>query len=171
MITAILIVQMLVSQGFAANCKTLPGEDPGFLGFRLGMRASAALRHEGKKTDVLDRLKSHSGQRVISDTIPLTSCKLPMRRSLGFDSTGTLTAVGITYKTTPDRIQDARDCAYKWLSNMYGPATDEAIRDSTKQEVWKFGPAQLTLEARGYNARDYFVLIYYYKGDLSEKTP
>ncbi len=182
MIIAILIVQLLAGHGFAAGCKSLAGnkslagykspasDAPEFLGFRLGMRAAAALRHEGKNPDIFERVKSHSGQRVISDTIPLTSCKLPMRRSLGFDSTGSLTAVGLIYKTTPERINAARACAYRWLSNIYGPATGETIRDSTKQNVWKLGPAQITLEARGYNARDYFVLIYYYKRSSAKKT-
>src|SRR5665213_365430 len=170
MLIAILILQLLTGGGHraehyhaASERKLAAIEDPGFLGFRLGMKAAAALRHEGKDPRALNRVKVHAGQRVISDTMALASCKMPMRRSLGFDSAGLLTAVGLTYQTTPELVSTARDCAYHWLSKLYGPAT-ETVRDSTKQEVWKFGPAQITLEARGYNARDYFVLIYYYKG-------
>lgn len=176
MLTIILIVQLLAGSGFVARNAhvaehgSIPSKhrlakagDPGFMGFRLGMKAAAALRHEGKNANAFDRMKTHSGQRVFSDTVPLTFCKLPMRRSLGFDSTGLLTAVGLSYKTTPDSIKETRDCAYEWLSDTYGPASEEVIRDSTRQDVWKLGPAEITLEAKGYNVRDYFVLIYYYK--------
>src|ERR1019366_6240234 len=103
------------------------------------MKAAAALRHEGKNPNAFDHVKTHSGQRVFSDTVPLTFCKLPMRRSLGFDSTGLLTAVGLTYKTTSDSIKGARDCAYEWLSDTYGPASDEIIRDSARLDIWKLG--------------------------------
>ena len=164
MLTIILILQLLTGSGHHAKTG-----DPGFLGFHLGMKAPAALRQEGKNPGALEHVKAHSGQRVISDTVPVTDCKLTMRRSLGFDSAGMLTAVGLTYKTTPDRIKEARDCAYQWLSNTYGHSTDEAVRDSTKQVVWKLGSAQITLEAKGYNEKDFFVLIYYYKaGDTPQ---
>jgi hypothetical protein len=176
MLTFILIVQLLAGAGPLTGSRSMAKHgsavsehtlvsagDPGFMGFRIGMKAATALRHEGKSPNLLDHLKSHSGQRVVSDTVPLTFCKLPMRRSLGFDSTGLLSAVGLTYKTNSDSIKAARDCAYEWLSNTYGPASEEVIRDSTRQDVWKLGPSEITLEAKGYNARDYFVLIYYYK--------
>lgn len=169
--TAILIVQLLTWHGAAVGCQMASGGDPGFLGLHLGMKASAAMRHEGKDPDAFRRINAHSGERVFSDTLLLTSCKMAMRRSLGFDSVERLTAIGLTYKTTPGRIQEARDCAYRWLSKRYGPATAETIRDSTKQEVWKLGPAQITLEAKGYNPTDYFVLIYYYKEISPAKQP
>jgi hypothetical protein len=143
-------------EAFAGN------RQPAFMGFRIGMKAPEALRQEGKNPNELKHVKSHYGQRVISDTVPVTGCKLPMLRSLGFDSAGTLTAVGLTYKTTPEHIQSAHDCAREWLVATYGTPTGEALRDSTKQEVWKLGTAQITLEAKSYNPKDYFVLIYYY---------
>jgi hypothetical protein len=162
MLTAIFILHLLAGFGHEAERGFAKNEVPGFMGFRLGMKASVALRHEGKNPKALDRIKPHLGQRVISDTVPVTACKLPMRRSLGFDSASMLTAVGLTYKTTPEHITDARDCAHQWLVAAYGAPTGEAMRDSTKQEVWTLGPARITLEAKAYNARDYFVLMYYY---------
>ncbi len=139
-----------------------PVAQPGFLGLLIGMKSASALLVVSKNANALAHVKSHSGQRVISDTIPFSDCELSMKRSLGFDSTGTLTAVGLTYKTIPDRIDDARDCAFHWLKKTYGPPTSET-QDSVKQEVWQFDGVKLTLEAKQYNPHDVFVLIYYYK--------
>jgi hypothetical protein len=139
-----------------------PAPQPGFLGLLVGMKSTSALMIISKNSDALVHVKVHSGQRVISDTIPFSDCELPMKRSLGFDSTNTLTAVGLTYKTTPNRIDAARDCAFKWLKKSYGKPTAE-IQDTVKQEVWQYDGVKLTLEAKQYNPHDAFVLIYYYK--------
>ena len=144
---------------------TDPASQPGFLGLRVGMKAATALAIADKKLDALQHSKPHAGQRVISDILSLTDCELPMHRSLGFDSTGTLTAVGLTYETFPDRIADARDCAFKWLKKTYGPPTAETVTNDVKQEVWQYDGVKLTLEAKQYNPHDVFVLIYYYKED------
>ena len=139
-----------------------PAPQPGFLGLRVGMNAASALPIIGKKPDALERMKAHSGQRVITDELSCTDCELSMQRSLGFDSTNTLTAIGLTYKTIPERITDARDCAFKWLKKTYGPPTSET-EDSVRQEVWQYDGVKLTLEDKQYNPHDVFVLIYYYK--------
>ncbi len=142
---------------------TPSGVEKPFMGLQLGMPAREALKLTGRAPDVLTQVRVRDGKRIITDTVPLTFCKLPMRRSLGFDSLGTLTAIGITYKTTPDKIKSARDCAFQWLTSMFGSSDEEQIHDNTKQEIWHLGAAQLTMEAKGYNENDYFVLIYYYK--------
>lgn len=135
-----------------------------FFGFKIGMPAAAALKIAGKNPHTLESVPLREGQRVLSDTISIASCGLAMRRSLGFDSSGKLSAVGFTYKTIPEDIDSTRECAYQWLAKTYGPPTTESVRDSTKQEVWRLGREdQITLEARAYNSHDYFVLIYYYK--------
>ena len=138
-------------------------EEPNFLGLQIGMKATDALIVAGKKPNVFQTAKPHSGEIVISDTLPISSCSLDMRRSLGFDTSGTLTAVGLTYKTDADHIAQARSCAFDWLKETYGEPTGTAVRDSVLQSVWKFSNAVLTCESRNYNSRDYFVLIYYYK--------
>jgi hypothetical protein len=149
---------------------TNPAAQPGFLGLRVGMKAATALAITDKKPDALEQVKPHSGQRVLSDVLSLTDCELSMHRSLGFDSSGTLTAVGLTYKTIPDRGDDARDCAFQWLKKTYGPPTSEPITDSVKQEVWQYAGVKLTLEAKQYNPHDVFVLIYYYKEDTNGRA-
>ncbi len=141
-----------------------PAAQPGFLGLRVGMKAATALPIVNKQTDALVHVKFHSGQRVISDNVTFSDCELSMKRSLGFDSMNTLTAIGLTYKTTPERIVDARDCAFQWLKKSYGPPTSET-EDTVKQEVWQYDGVKLTLEAKQYNSNDVFVLIYYYKED------
>jgi hypothetical protein len=141
-----------------------PIAQPGFLGLLVGMKSTSALLIISKHADALAHVKVHSGQRVISDTIPFSDCELSMKRSLGFDSTNTLTAIGLTYKTTPDRIDVARDCAFKWLTKSYGKPTAET-EDSVKQAIWQYDGVKLTLEAKQYNPHDAFVLIYYYKAD------
>ncbi len=162
MVAALALCQLLT-----ALCLALPNKPPEFLGFRIGMPARVALSVAGKNSHALDRVPPHDGQRVVSDTVPVTSCMLAMRRTLGFDSAGKLTAVGFTYKATPDKIYTAQGCVYQWLSKLYGPPTGKAMRDTTQQDVWKLGSSlQVTLEVRGYNPHDYFVLIYYYKGPL-----
>ncbi len=147
-----------------------PETQPGFLGLKVGMKATDALPVIGKNPDMLERVKAHDGQRVVSDFLPISDCELTMRRSLGFDSSETLTAIGLTYKTTPDRIEDARDCAFQWLTKMYGPPMTVAHVDSVTQEVWHYDEVKLTLEARQYNSHDVFVLIYYYKEDKNGRT-
>jgi hypothetical protein len=143
-----------------------PAAQPGFLGLRVGMKAATALGIVDKSLDAFQHLKPHSGQRVISDEVTFSDCELSMKRSLGFDSTNTLTAIGLTYKTIPQRIDEARDCAFQWLKKTYGPPTLET-QDSVKQEVWQYDGVKLTLEAKQYNPHDVFVLIYYYKDDTN----
>jgi hypothetical protein len=142
-----------------------PTAQPGFLGLLVGMKTPSALLIVSKNADALAHVKMRSGQRIISDTIPISDCELSMKRSLGFDSTNTLTAVGLTYKTTPDHIADARDCAFQWLQKKYGHPTFESVTDSITQEIWQYDGVKLTLEAKQYNPHDVFVLIYYYKAD------
>jgi hypothetical protein len=131
-------------------------------GLTLGMKRHDALHLLHKPGNALKSIPFHSGRQILTDTIPLTFCKIPYRRSVGFDTTGKLTAVGLTYETTPDQIQKAHDCALEWLTNTLGPATREDTEDSVTHDIWILGPAKLTLEAKGYNSHDFFVLIYYY---------
>ena len=163
---AILVLQILAGPNVHIHATT---QDPGFLGFKLGMPARAALHAARKNPYALDHVKSHGGQRVLSDTVAITDCNLAFRRSLGFDDHGKLTAVGFMYKTTPERVDSARACAYRWLKHIYGTPTDERMRADTKQEVWNFGNARITLESKGYNPRDYFVLIYYYEASMEKQ--
>lgn len=135
-----------------------------FFGFKIGMPAAAALKLSGKNPHALDALPLREGQRVLSDTVAIASCDLPVRRSLGFDSTNRLTAIGYTYKTTPEAIETLRECAYQWLVKSFGPPTEEAVRDSTSQEVWRLGQHdEITFETRAYNSHDVFLLIYYFR--------
>ncbi len=138
---------------------------PDFLGLRVGMNAATALTVIHRNGDAIKHVKDRSGQRVITDTLTVSGCELAMKRSLGFDSTNTLTAIGLTYKTTPDRMEDARDCAFQWLKKIYGPPSSETTTDNIKQELWQYEGAKLSLEAKKYNSHDVFVLIYYYKAE------
>ncbi len=157
-------MNLLLLLAFTLSFLGRPAAQPGFLGLLVGMKAASALPIVSKNADALARVKIHSGQRVISDTLPISDCELSMKRSLGFDSTGTLTAVGLTYKTIPERMNDARDCAFHWLTKTFGTPTSE-IQDTVIQEVWQYDGVKLTLEAKQYNPRDVFILIYYYKAD------
>jgi hypothetical protein len=158
-------MNLLLLFAFTLSFLSNPATQPGFLGLLVGMKAASALPIISKNADAFTLAKIHSGQRVISDTLPISDCELLMKRSLGFDSTGTLTAVGLTYKTIPERMNDARNCAFQWLTKTYGPPTSESIADSVKQEAWQYDGVKLTLEAKQYNPRDVFILIYYYKAD------
>jgi hypothetical protein len=157
-------MNLIVLFAFTLSFLSNPATQPGFMGLLVGMKAASALPIVSKNPDALAHVKMHSGQRVISDTVPISDCELLMKRSLGFDSTNTLTAIGLSYKTTPERMGDARDCAFKWLTKTYGKPTSET-QDSVKQEVWQYDGVKLTLEAKQYNPHDAFVLIYYYKAD------
>ena len=138
---------------------------PPFMGFLLGMKASNALAIVGKSADALNGVKYHNGQRILSDTVSVGECKIAMRRSLGFDSSASLLAVGLTYKTTPENVEDARLCVYRWLKSLYGSPNEEPTENSGKQDIWRFGDTKLTLESKGYTDLDFFVLIYYYKNN------
>jgi len=141
-----------------------------FFGLTVGMSSHEALLKLKKPVDALEHIKPHGGQRILADTCPLTFCKLPIRRAIGFDSTDRLKGIGLTYKTTSDFVKEARDCAFTWLSNTYGPPTSEEGDGATVKDVWHLGKARLTLESKNYNPKDYFVLIYYYS-DYSAASP
>ena len=140
-----------------------------FLGLNLGMARQDALHILHKPASALRTVRS-SGEQIVTDTIVVPSCSLSLRRSVGFDSAGKLRAIGLTFKTTVDQIQQSRDCALNWLTQTFGPSGTLIQPDSTVQNVWQLGSASLTLEAKQYNPHDYFVLIYYYSGkDYSSK--
>jgi hypothetical protein len=132
-----------------------------FLGLNLGMTRESALKVLHKPASAL-RTVQPSQEQIVTDTFTIPSCTLPLRRSVGFDTSGKLRAVGLTYKTTADHIQHSHDCILKWLTQLYGPTGKRMKPDSTLEEVWQLGSACLTLEAKQYNPHDYFVLIYYY---------
>ena len=136
---------------------------PALFGLTLGMKAPQVLEILGKPRNALDRVKLHDGQRIISDTVVVGDCKMAMRRSFGFDSSGALLAIGLTYKTAPELVEDDRLCAYRWLKDTFGEANQDAAQNEARQDVWLFGSTKLTLESKGYNPLDFFVLIYYYK--------
>jgi hypothetical protein len=143
-------------------------EQPGFLGLSIGMKAQDAFRVASEPLDALQKVKPYSGHKVVSDTLPITRCSLGMRRSLAFDSTEVLTAIGLTYKTDANHIERAGHCALDWLKETYGEPMGTALRDSAIQVVWKYNGVLLTFETRNYNPNDYFVLIYYYKNETGE---
>ncbi|HWF43914.1 MAG TPA: hypothetical protein VG537_04655 [Candidatus Kapabacteria bacterium] len=132
-----------------------------FLGLNLGMTRESALTVLHKPASALRTVKP-SQEQIVTDTFTMPSCSLPLRRTVGFDTSGKLCAVGLTYKTTADQIQQAHDCALNWLTQTYGPSGKRMQPDSTIEDVWQLGPACLTLETKQYNPHDYFVLIYYY---------
>jgi hypothetical protein len=134
----------------------------GLFGLTLGMSRQQALRVLGKPLNSLDDAPYRGGQQMLTDTVPFSFCKLLMRRSVGFDSTYGLKAIGLSYKTIADNVQQSRDCAFQWLTNEFGHASQEYQEDGVTHDVWLLGPAKLTLEAKNYNPHDYFVLIYYY---------
>ena len=134
----------------------------GLFGLTLGMKRHDALLILHKPGNALKNIPFHLGRQIFADTIPITFCNLLFRRSIGFDTTGKLTAIGLTYQTTPGQIKKARDCTLQWLTNTFGPAAREDTKDNVTHDVWMLGPAKLTLEAKAYNSHDSFVLIYYY---------
>jgi hypothetical protein len=141
-----------------------------FFGLSVGMSSHEALTKLRKPADALENVKPHGGKRILTDTCPLTFCKLPIRRSIGFDTTDRLKGIGLTYKTSADFVKEARDCAFTWLSNTYGPPSSEEKDGGATRDVWHLGKARLTLESKNYNPKDFFVLIYYYS-DYSAASP
>ena len=113
-----------------------PAPQPGFLGLRVGMKAANALPIVNKKPDALAHVKSHTGQRVITDTLMISDCRTSDEAfpRLRFDYFP-LTAIGLTYKTIPERIADAHDCAFKWLTKNVWPANFRNSRHCETRSV------------------------------------
>ena len=103
-------------------------------------------------------------KRIINDTVPIGACGSLFRRSIGFSRENTLAVVGLTHKTTSAGIDSVAACAKDWLQSSYGSATQAFTKDSVLTHEWKTREgAVITLEAKAYNERDHFVLIYYYR--------
>lgn len=126
------------------------------------MNAPTVLRILHLPDDRLAGLPYITGRKILHDTEALTDCKLPFRRSFAFDSSGRLTAIGLTYKTPNRRLKDDRECGLKWLAEEFGKPAEEFYRDSVKVSAWNVGSAKLTLEAKSYDDNFGFVLIYLY---------
>jgi hypothetical protein len=126
------------------------------------MDSDRALRVLRKPEDILNSLPYISGKKIVNDTAQLTFCKLDFRRSFGFDSSGHLSVIGLTHKTTVAQMNSERDCAMQWLVNQLGAPIGENKVDDVRVTFWNVSGAKLTLEAKAYNDRDAFVLIYFY---------
>lgn len=151
-----------VSSGMTTQSKSEHPLRTDFLGLTIGMPQNQALKVMAKPSNALEPLRWIAGRRILDDTIPFADCALSMRRSVGFDSSNAVQVIGLTYKTTPKRIDAARDCAYRWLVATYGSPADSDTTGGTLVQSWLVGNARLTLEAKGYTQQDYFLLIYFY---------
>jgi hypothetical protein len=131
-------------------------------GVELGMRSEEALDILHKPRTAIAGLPYLSGQKILDDTIVLTPCNIPFRRSFGFDSSDRLAAIGLTHKTTLEKMLTERQCAMTWLVGQFGKPTAERVRDSVSVSLWNVASGELSLEAKPYGP-EAFVLIYVYE--------
>jgi hypothetical protein len=136
------------------------------MGLRLGMSANDAFRITGMSVD-LSTYKVISGKRIVNDTIALADCGASFRRSIAFDSLQKLKVVGLTYRSDSSRIARVRDCTYDWLVGQYGsPVIDSTTEDTVDTYMWQAADAVITMDARPYNERHSFVLVYFYRREI-----
>lgn len=147
---------------FAISPIVLHAQEAGFTGVQLGMPADAALKKLKRPSNFLASLPWIAGKRIVVDTMKLTDCALEMRRSVGFDSTNAVAVIGLTHKTTPDQVDSTQKCALRWLRGLFGTPTSVEQDDASKIYVWADATSKLTLEAKGYNEHDFFLLIYWF---------
>lgn len=138
------------------------------MGFRLGMPSDEVLGKLGKNVD-LNTVRVISGKKILNDTISFPSCGQQFRRSVGFDADHRLSAIGLTHRTDSIQCEAIKTCVLEYLEEKFGsPAIDTA--DTVVVYTWKFDKAIITLDAKDYNERDWFVQVYYFerrKYDLS----
>lgn len=135
----------------------------GFIGVVIGERAEQVLWKTGKTIN-LESIPLSGSKRILNDTIPIGACSAPFRRSLGFDKQSVLSAIGLTHKTNSRLVDSVATCAFEWVSHTYGPPSAVLTKDSVQVYEWMLAEgAVITLEAKAYNERDHFVLIYYYR--------
>lgn len=131
------------------------------MGFRLGMPAEEVVKKLERNVD-LGSLRVISGKKILNDTILFPSCDQPFRRSVGFDAEHKLSAIGLTHRTDSVKCEELKECALSYLTREYGsPAIDTA--DTVVVYSWKFDEAIITLDAKDYNERDWFVQVYYFE--------
>jgi hypothetical protein len=136
------------------------------MGLRLGMSANDAFRITGKSVD-LSTYKVISGKRIVNDTIAIAECGARFRRSIAFDSLQKLKVVGLTYRSDSAKIAKVKDCTYEWLVGQYGkPEIDSVTEDTVDMYIWRAADAVITMDARPYNERHSFVLVYFYRREI-----
>jgi hypothetical protein len=144
---------------------TAPVHAQGFMGMTLGESADQVLWKSGRSL-ALESVPLVGNKRIINDTVPVGPCGSLFRRSLGFSKENTLTVVGLTHKTTFASLDSVASCAMDWIQSSFGPSTEVLTKDSVVMHEWSTREgAVITLEAKAYNERDHFVLIYYYRRD------
>lgn len=131
------------------------------MGLTLGQPEHEALATIGKSGVSLTI--THGGNKeIVTDTAAIGECDINFRRSLGFDSTKVLTAVGMTHLIPPTDKGESYDCIIDMLRREYGEPAKEIV-DGVTQMRWDFGANMLTFEQKVYNENDEFLLIYYYR--------
>ncbi len=137
-------------------------KESAFLDLKIGMDGERALSILQRPMDLLTNAPLIAGKRIINDTLAFGNCNIPMRRSIALDSGNMLRVVGLTYRGTSEDISGKEACALSWLTNKYGPPTGTDTLAEVPIYKWVMGSTQLTLETKGYNEKDFFILIYYY---------
>ena len=130
-----------------------------FLNLKLGMATNEALLAVGKSEGAIGKLRN--GKAIIKDTITVGGCGFLMPRSSTIDTSGTLDAVGLTFKTTREDALEKFYCTKRWIAKSLGLEPTDDPDKQIQLSTWKLGDAIVTLEAKAYD-KDYFVLVYYY---------
>jgi len=135
-----------------------------FLQLQLGMPAGDVFRVLNKPDNSLEKIPLINNKRILIDTLMLDSCSVKMRRSFGFDATNILTVVGFTYKGSPEDVDSKKECVLNWVKKELGNPRQTEVKDDVTIYKWNFQDgANLSLESKGYNEKDHFILMYYYK--------
>lgn len=153
---------LLVGTMFCADMSVSTAHAQKFQGLEIGMSTSEALRATDRNLDI-STIPFSGSKRILNDTVLFSECGLPFRRSLGFNKEDKLVAVGLTYKTLPHEVGSAQECALAHLTTEYGAPHATQVIDSVLVHEWDFGGTLMTLEAKAYNERDHFVLVYFYR--------
>jgi hypothetical protein len=143
-------------------CGAVPSRAQSFLDLKLGMKAEEALPTIQHSCGDFMRLPFIGGKRIVSDTVMLPFCVIPVRRSVGFDSASKLAVIGVTHQATRNDVDYKQHCMFEWLKDLYGMPVDSVIHEQSTKYRWYVGKAQITFEAKGYNDTDFFLLLYYY---------
>lgn len=133
---------------------------------RIGMSAKEAFKITGRSVD-LSTYKVIGGKRIVNDTIELSNCGVRFRRSMAFDSSQRLKVVGLTYRSDSTENVRVRNCTLGWLQATYGrPEIDSITNDTVDTYIWRADDAMITMDARPYNERHSFVLVYFFRREM-----
>lgn len=159
-VAAFLLVLLCLSAG-KSNAQFAPKT---FLNLTLGMPSTEVFKALGKPATTLDNVPLINNKKILSDTLSLDSCAIKFRRSFGFDASNNLTVLGLTFKGNQQDVEDKKDCVLNWLKRDLGNPQQTEMTDGVMISKWNFQDGTtLSFEAKAYNEKDYFMLMYFYK--------